>query len=243
MSDYKTVIIADDIPDIREYLKDIVEEIGLSAICCSTGKELLEIIKDNNIKKDLIFMDLSMPEMNGLEVLKEIPTYKEKHGFKICVISGHKEQKIIDKTLELKVDDFISKPFDREILINRIRNMLGIDKYSITKFAFVKVEFKCKMLKLEANVEFKLIGLSEEGSVVESEVNFKEQSIISFSCPELYKLTNLPKDDFKIKVMKSSLQKENVFHVSTVFVSLPEFAAQKIRSFAMKNAKDYFSAF
>ena len=135
MSDFKKVVITDDVPDIREYLKDIVEEMGLTTICCATGKELVDVIKNENLSKDLIFLDLSMPEMNGLEILKIIPEYKQKQKFKVCVLSGHKEQKIIDKAIELKIDDYISKPFDRDILVNRIRNLLGIDKSSIISFS------------------------------------------------------------------------------------------------------------
>ncbi len=237
MSDFKTVVIADDVPDIREYLKDIVEEMGLTAVCCATGKELVEIIKNDSISKDLIFLDLSMPEMNGLEILKIIPEYKSKQKFKVCVLSGHKEQKIIDKAIELKIDDFISKPFDRDILINRIRNMLGIDKSSVTTFVFAPVDFKCKTLNLPAVIEFSLVGLSEEGAIIESQVNFKEQSIISFSCPDLHKIANMPKDDYKMKVMKSVLKKENIYEVTTVFVSMPEFVAQRIRSYTIRNVK------
>ncbi|WP_158998823.1 response regulator [Pigmentibacter ruber] len=237
MSDFKTVVIADDVPDIRDYLKDIVEEMGLTSVCCATGKELIDVIKNENLSKDLIFLDLSMPEMNGLEILKLIPEYKVKQKFKVCVISGHKEQKIIDKAIELKIDDYISKPFDRDILINRIRNLIGIDKSSIITFAFAAVNFKCKTLNLPAVIEFSLIGLSEEGAIIESPVNFKEQSILSFTCSELHKIANMPKDDYKIKVMKSTLKKDNIYEVTTVFVSMPEFVAQRIRSFAIKNVK------
>lgn len=237
MSVLKTVIIADDVPDIREYLKDIVEEMGLTAISCSTGKELVDVIKNESISKDLIFLDLSMPEMNGLEILKIIPEYKQKQKFKVCVLSGHKEQKIIDKAIELKIDDYISKPFDREILVNRIRNMLGIDQSAITTFVFSPVEFLCKTLNLPAVIDFKITGLSEEGAKIASSVNFKEQSIISFSCPELQKMTGVQKDDHKVKVMKSVLNKDNIYEVNAVFISMPEFVSQKIRAFAIKNAK------
>ena len=47
----------------------------------------------------------------------------------------------------------------------------------------------------------------------------------------------MPKDDYKMKVMKSVLKKENIYEVTTVFVSMPEFVAQRIRSYTIRNVK------
>ena len=114
------VMIADDSDAIRLLLKKIVflaehELVGEA----EDGTEAVE--KFNAVKPDLLLLDLSMPEKDGLMVLKEI---KETNpDAKIIVLSGDGNKEMINKCLEAGAVSFIPKPFDFDQVIKTLEEI------------------------------------------------------------------------------------------------------------------------
>ena len=108
------ILIADDSQFMRNVLKDILNKAGYNNLVeCADGKECME--KYASEKPDLILLDIIMPEMNGIEVLKEIGT-----ATKVIVISAVSQEKIIEEVKELGALDYIVKPFDNEKVIEAV---------------------------------------------------------------------------------------------------------------------------
>ena len=220
----------------------MLENLNVKVILCSNGKALMEIVSKDETKFDLILLDLSMPEMNGLEVLQALQEIKKRKAFKVCILSGHNDPKVIARASELKADDFLTKPFDKDIFLNRIRNLLGLERTKLTEFAFVKTKFPANLLKLPILATFFIVGVTEEGIVIESPVNYRDESILTFSSKTFCEAINCDQE-FIIRVLKSQQPEKDKYIISTSFFSIPEAVANKIRAYTVRNAKSSSSVF
>ncbi|MES2614913.1 MAG: response regulator [Bdellovibrionota bacterium] len=237
-----TVIVADDVEDARNYIKRILDNIGIKVLLCANGKELMELINKENFRFDLILLDLSMPQMSGLEVLQNLQDVKKEKNFKVCILSGYNDSEVIAKTSELKADDFLTKPFDKSIFLNRIRNLLGLDRSELAEFAFAKVKFPAAVLRLPVLATFNIVGVTEEGVTIESAVNYRKESILTFSSKAFCEAIGFDQE-FNVRVLKTQAREKDKFIITTSFFSMPEAVAKKIRAFAVRNAKSSASMF
>lgn len=117
----RNILVVDDDTNIRETLKEILEENGYVVSMAETGKEAILCCK--NDKLDGILLDLRLPDMDGIEVLREIMRINT--GVPVIVISAFGS---IDKAVEavkMGAYDFIEKPLQEEKLLVTLRNALG----------------------------------------------------------------------------------------------------------------------
>ncbi|MGB9847612.1 MAG: response regulator, partial [Minisyncoccia bacterium] len=102
-----TILIVDDEAGPRESLRMILKPI-YNIFTASNGKEALEIIQKENI--DLVTLDLNMPGLSGIEVLKEIK--KIKSDVEVIIVTGYGTLKNAQEVIRYGAGDFISKPFN-----------------------------------------------------------------------------------------------------------------------------------
>lgn len=108
----KTVLIVDDAIFMRMKLKKIIETAGYQTLEAKDGLQALDIFKQE--KPDLVIMDISMPEMDGLTSLHHMMQYDASRPIIMCSAIGQ-ESKILEAG-NLGAKDFIVKPFkDKEI--------------------------------------------------------------------------------------------------------------------------------
>ncbi len=122
----KTVMIVDDTRDIVGMVKKLLESEGYKTIDAYNGKEALELLRKAQEKPDLVLLDMFMPEMSGREVCERIRKDDDLKELKVAFFTvaafrGQGKQMLED----LKVSDYIVKPFDVDDLLRRIRRMLG----------------------------------------------------------------------------------------------------------------------
>lgn len=118
----RNVLVIDDESDTLELIKLILESGGFEVMVASSGIEALNIIE--TVRPDLVLLDIMMPDMDGWEVFRKI---KEKDSSISIAILTAKAQNI-DKLLGLhvlKADDYITKPFSKEELLNKVRVLMG----------------------------------------------------------------------------------------------------------------------
>ena len=155
----KKVLIVDDEEHIRELIKFNLKKEGYDTEVAINGVEALNIIRE--IKFDLILLDLMLPEIDGLEVCKEIRRNEETSDIPVMMITAKGEE--FDKVLglELGADDYITKPFSLRELMARVKALLrrsNVKKEeNIIKFGDVVVNFKTReVTKGTENVELTL---------------------------------------------------------------------------------------
>ncbi|HUW93947.1 MAG TPA: response regulator transcription factor [Bacteroidales bacterium] len=120
------VILADDSPLIRERIKDLLKDINNVEIVgeAANGLEALQLIWD--IKPDLVILDIRMPEMNGIEVLKKI---REKGiDMKICMVTNSTDKQYRDRCLAEGADYFFDKNPDIDKMLEVISSLANNKK-------------------------------------------------------------------------------------------------------------------
>lgn len=116
-----SILIIDDERAIRRSLKDILELEDYTVFEASDGKEALKILEGRNV--DLIFCDIKMPQMDGIEFLSK---YSELSNAPVVMISGHGTIETAVECLKKGAVDYIEKPLD----LNKI---LSVTKANINK--------------------------------------------------------------------------------------------------------------
>lgn len=116
------VLIVDDEADIVSTVKYRLEFCGFEVITAANGKEGLE--KAANEKPDIILLDISMPVMNGHEVLERLKSYPELKDIPVIMLTAYSDAKDIAKAANLGIAGYITKPFDFSELMGKISNAL-----------------------------------------------------------------------------------------------------------------------
>lgn len=144
------ILVIDDERSIRNTLKDILEYEGYSVLLAENGKQGLEIATSGNI--DLIFSDIKMPEMDGLELLKALHTAEIESP--VVMISGHGNIETAVESIRNGAFDFIEKPLDLNRLLVTVKNAL--EKKNLvreTKVLRKKIQTKNQMIGRSAAIE------------------------------------------------------------------------------------------
>lgn len=117
MSNYhETILIVEDDPQIRKFIKYALEKEGYQTHTASNGQNSLNVIVSEKI--DLVILDLGLPDFDGMEVLKKV---REWSDIPIIIVSARDQDKEKVLALDTGADDYITKPFSSTELLARIR--------------------------------------------------------------------------------------------------------------------------
>ncbi|MBR5554614.1 sigma-54-dependent Fis family transcriptional regulator [bacterium] len=140
------ILVVDDERSIRNTLKDILEVESYQVEVVESGVEALKLIKESNY--DLIFSDIKMPQMDGVELLQNIKQCTPE--IPVVMISGHGNIETAVDCIKKGAYDFIEKPIDLNRLLIVVRNAL--DKTKQTS--------EIKILKRKIDQRYEMIGSS-----------------------------------------------------------------------------------
>ena len=141
------ILAIDDEKSILESLKEILEYEDNEVDLADNGKDGIELFKKN--RYDAVFLDIKMPEMDGIEVLEELMNIAE--DIPVIMISGHGSIDTAVESIKNGAFDFIEKPLDLNRLLVTLRN--AMDKKHLVKEA--------KRLKKKVSKTYDIIGDSE----------------------------------------------------------------------------------
>src|SRR5262249_34545947 len=116
----KTILIADDTPDIAQVVKVLVENYGYRAVTVEDGRQA--VLKAVELKPDLIFLDVMMPELHGIEALTEIK--KKCPDIPVVMLSVVNDTQTTANAKRLGAFAYITKPFRIEDLVAVIERVL-----------------------------------------------------------------------------------------------------------------------
>ena len=118
----KNILICDDAAFMRMMIKDILTKNGYN-IAGEAENGLKAVEKYNETKPDLVLMDITMPEMDGIQALKEIK--KLDGGAKVIMCSAMGQQAMVIESIQAGAKDFIVKPFQAERVIEAVKKVVG----------------------------------------------------------------------------------------------------------------------
>jgi two-component system, cell cycle sensor histidine kinase and response regulator CckA len=118
----ETILLVDDEELIRDLAKRILSRAGYTVLTAANGREALQTYKKKRQGISLVLLDLSMPEMDGKQCLKEL--LKINPGARVVVASGYSADGPMKEALEGGARGFVSKPFDMGQLLQTVRKVL-----------------------------------------------------------------------------------------------------------------------
>ena len=118
----KNILICDDAAFMRMMIKDILTKNGYNVVGeAENGAKGVE--KYNELKPDLVLMDITMPEMDGIAALKAIKVADPKASVIMCSAMG--QQAMVIESIQSGAKDFIVKPFQADRVLEAVKKVVG----------------------------------------------------------------------------------------------------------------------
>ena len=118
----KNILICDDAAFMRMMIKDILSKNGYNVAGeAENGMKAVEKYKE--VSPDLVLMDITMPEMDGIQALKEIK--KLDAGARVIMCSAMGQQAMVIESIQAGAKDFIVKPFQADRVIEAVKKVVG----------------------------------------------------------------------------------------------------------------------
>lgn len=121
------ILIVDDEDHLRMLIEQALEDLedeGVDFFTASNGEDALNLIVDE--KPDLVFLDVMMPKMNGLEVCRKVKLDLKIDGVSIIILTAKGQELDKKKGEEVGADLYMTKPFDPDKLLDKAREILEL---------------------------------------------------------------------------------------------------------------------
>ncbi len=121
-----TIMVVDDDPDLVDILRATLEQREFNVMCAYSGSQALAGLEKQ--KPNLIVLDIMMPEMDGLEVLRRLKAAPDTSSIPIILLTALDNLKDISTGYEMGADHYITKPFKSAHLMTVIDHLLSGDR-------------------------------------------------------------------------------------------------------------------
>ena len=116
------ILIVDDAAFMRMMIKDILTKNGYEVVAeAANGVETVELYKSH--QPDLVTMDITMPEMDGIEAVKQIKAVNP--AAKVIMCSAMGQQSMVMDAIKAGANDFIVKPFQADRVLEAVKKIVG----------------------------------------------------------------------------------------------------------------------
>ncbi len=122
----RTIMVVDDNHDLVEVVRFTLESNGFNVRCAYSGEELFTGLEE--LKPDLIILDIMMPEMDGLEVLTRLKGDPAAASIPVILLTSKVEYKDVIKGYKMGADYYITKPFTKNQLLDGVNSILSRDQ-------------------------------------------------------------------------------------------------------------------
>jgi CheY-like chemotaxis protein len=179
---YKILIVDDD-ESLLKLLRETLEAIGYSALSASDGVRAIQLVKAGDI--DLVIADISMPEMDGLQLLQHVKDFNP--SIPVLLITGVNMNNIKDRVYQYGADAFLDKPFrisKIEELLERLLNQKG----RRAKILVVddNKEFREQFAQQLEELGFRVIEASDGGEALEKlSKDHIDSVVVDYQMPDI----------------------------------------------------------
>jgi DNA-binding response OmpR family regulator len=118
-----SVLIADDDADIRDLVVFKLQQAGLEVVAVGDGNAALEALTQQ--RPDLVLLDVMMPGLSGLDVLRHIRGDEQLRTLKVVLLTARARDVDVDDGFTSGADDYVTKPFSPRELLHRVNTLLG----------------------------------------------------------------------------------------------------------------------
>ena len=120
--DAKTVLVVDDLDTTRQILTYSLKNAGYRTIEAADGFQAIQAALDRHV--DLILLDIMLPGMDGLEVLKRLRDEEKTKNIPVIAVTARSQKDEIINTMEAGANGYIIKPFTKETVLEKVKQFL-----------------------------------------------------------------------------------------------------------------------
>jgi signal transduction histidine kinase len=120
------ILVADDAPDVRSLLTEMLRKDGYEVVAAADGKHAVELTAAE--RPDLILLDIMMPEMDGIAACRRLKSDPRLHNIPVILVTAKAADDDVVQGLDVGADDYVTKPFRKEILAARVRSALRVKR-------------------------------------------------------------------------------------------------------------------
>ncbi|MBF8221767.1 response regulator transcription factor [Halomonas sp. 328] len=117
------VLVVDDEPNIVLSLEFLMQQAGFEVTTAEDGEAALARVTED--PPDLVLLDISLPDLSGFEVLERLRQMPQGASLPIIMLTAHGREVEREKGLALGADDYITKPFSTQALVEKVKGLLG----------------------------------------------------------------------------------------------------------------------
>lgn len=118
------VLVVEDDPHIGRMVEIKLGNNGFAVLRAADGEQGLDLIRSE--RPDLILLDVNMPVMDGMEVLRQVRSDPELSQVPVILMTARGEESAERQGIEMGANDYVTKPFSPRDLLARVRRLLGI---------------------------------------------------------------------------------------------------------------------
>ncbi len=158
----KAILVVDDMPNIRQSLKELLQDEGYFVATGGSGEQTLQILAETHF--DILFLDVKLPGIDGLTTLKRLQQLQPRP--KVIMISGEADLEMAVQATQLGAYNFLEKPLKPEKVLLEVKNI----------FDRQQVESEVQQLKTIADLEYRMIGNSPAMQKLRGEIELAAPS-------------------------------------------------------------------
>ena len=118
------IMICEDEVHIQRLIKLVLEKQGHTVASASNGEECLKLLKEGELP-DLLLLDILMPGIDGLQVLRSIKSNSATKSLKVVLLTALAQENVVLQGINLGAVDYIRKPFHPKELVTRLEKLLA----------------------------------------------------------------------------------------------------------------------
>lgn len=219
----RNLLYVDDDPGARALIQAILTQAGYIVETAQDGFEALELI--HKFAFDLVLLDIMMPKMSGYEFLKRLRGSEQTKAMPVIMLSHMDDEKTVKKCMDMGANDYLIKPPQRAILMNKLQTILG------TRPRFAEISFHSEDHKAKGVVEMscQILSVGETGLVLKSPVSFLELSQHKLKAPLL---DHLGLVSSRLRVVQEQAE-GNYFLIYFSYLGLSDAEVTRLRSWVI----------
>jgi two-component system chemotaxis response regulator CheY len=121
----RKALIVDDSKMTRKIVGGILRELGFNVCEALNGQDALKVIESEKASVELVLVDWNMPEMNGLDLVKQLRQDPELASLKLIMVTNENERDLVASALEAGANEYLMKPFTKDMLRAKL-DMVGV---------------------------------------------------------------------------------------------------------------------
>ena len=119
----KTVLVIDDDDLVADICSQILKRSGYDVVVARSGKEAIDVFKENQSRIDMVILDMILPDMSGRDIYDRLKIVNP--DLNVLFVSGYAMDAQMEDIMECGGDGFIQKPFNMDTLLEKTREILA----------------------------------------------------------------------------------------------------------------------